>query len=97
MREVTIRDTKARLAHWVRMAEKGTSVRLTRRGKPVAVLMSEREYERLKAAGAPRRDFLHFLQGWRREMIAKGLPLAAGAEIEAMRDPRPARKFSFGK
>jgi prevent-host-death family protein len=97
MREVTIRDTKARLTHWVRMAEKGASLRLTRRGKPVAVLMSEREYERLKAAGTPRRDFLRFLQGWRREMIAKGLPLATDAEIEAMRDRRPARDFSFGK
>jgi prevent-host-death family protein len=97
MQQTTIRDAKARLTNWVRVAERGASVRLTRRGKPVAVLMSEREYERLKAAGAPRRDFLRFLQGWRREMIAKGLPFATDTESDGMRDRRPGRSFSFRK
>jgi hypothetical protein len=66
-------------------------VRLTRRGKAVAVLVSEREYERLSKAKRPDRDFLRFLAGWRREMIAKGLPFLSGDELAVLRDRSPAR------
>lgn len=97
MREVSIRDAKARLTRWVRAAEAGSSVRLTRRGKPVAVLVSDREFRRLEAAGAPRQDFRRFLQGWRREMIAKGLTFATDEELRTLRDRRPGRRFAFRK
>ena len=97
MKEATIRDAKARLAGWVREVERGQRVRLTRRGKPVAVLVSERDFARLVAAASPRADFLRFLQGWRREMIAKGIPFADRRELAAMRDRRPARRSSFRK
>jgi prevent-host-death family protein len=97
MKETTIRDAKARLTSWVRGVEKGQRVRLTRRGKPVAVLVSERDYARLVAAARPRGDFLRFLQGWRREMIAKGVSFAADRELAALRDRRPARRFAFRK
>ncbi len=66
-------------------------MRLTRRGKGVAVLVSEKEYERLAQAKGPDRDFLRFLAGWRREMIAKGLPFLSDDEFAAMRDRSPGR------
>lgn len=94
MKEATIRDAKSRLTSLVHEAEQGHAVRLTRRGKPVAVLVSEREYERLQSASVPRHDFMRFLQGWRREMIAKGLPFVSDTEFAA-RDPSPGREFSF--
>lgn len=97
MRETSIRDAKARLTGWIRAIERGAGVRLTRHGRPVAVLVSEREYARLKAADAPRHDFSRFLQGWRREMIAKGIAFATDEELGALRDRRPGRDFAFRK
>jgi prevent-host-death family protein len=97
MKETTIRDAKARLTSLVHEAEKGHAVRLTRRGRPVAVLVSDREYERMKAAKQPRGDFMHFLHGWRREMIAKGVSFSTDEEISAAKDREPGREFSFDK
>jgi len=95
MKETSIREAKSRLTSLIHEAERGRAVRLTRRGKPVAVLVSDRQYERMKAASAPRRDFLRFLQGWRREMIAKGLPFLSESELADVRDRAPGREFSF--
>lgn len=97
MREATIRDAKSKLTSFVHEAEKGQPVRLTRRGRRVAVLVSDRDYERMKAARQPRADFMRFLQGWRREMIAKGLAFASEKELVAARDRSQARVFSFDK
>ena len=41
------RDNLARLLH---EAEEGTLVKITRRGKPVAVVLSVRDYERLRSS-----------------------------------------------
>ena len=95
MKETTIRDAKSQLSSLVHEAEKGQTVRLTRRGKPVAVLVSDQEYKRMKAAQEPRRDFMHFLQGWRREMIAKGIPFSSDEELTATRDRSTGRELSF--
>ncbi|MGE0802086.1 MAG: type II toxin-antitoxin system Phd/YefM family antitoxin, partial [Lautropia sp.] len=53
----------------VQQAERGDAVRITRRGVPVAVLLSEDEYIRLTMARPLSADVL---QGWRREMQASG-------------------------
>ena len=47
----SIADARNNLARLVHIAEDGEAVRLTRRGKPVAVILSVAEYERLRAAG----------------------------------------------
>ena len=96
MKETSIRDAKTKLTSLVREVEKGRAVRLTRRGRPVAVLLSQRQYDRL-ARRTSARDFLHFLQGWRREMIAKGVPFSSDEEIEALRDRTSGRDFSFDR
>ena len=97
MRDATIREAKAGLTSLVHEAESGRPVRLTRRGKPVAMLISDRQYASMKAGRQSRPDFLRFLQGWRREMIAKGLPFVSRQEIAAMRDRSPGRDFYFDK
>ncbi len=97
MKEATIREAKSKLTSLIHDAEKGHAVRVTRRGKPVAVLVSDKEYERMKAAGEPRRDFMRFLRGWRREMIAKGIPFASDDELADLRDRSSAREFTFEK
>lgn len=45
----SIAELRRRLAHLVRDAERGDSVQITRRGKPVAVLMGLRTYRQLAA------------------------------------------------
>lgn len=93
MKEATIRDAKNNLPRLVREVELGAAVRLTRRGKPVAVLVSEREFERLQARRAPRKDLIAVLHDWRQEMIAKGIAFEAPGDFP--RDRSPGREFSF--
>jgi prevent-host-death family protein len=92
MKEASIRDAKAALTSLLREVEKGRAVRLTRRGKPVAVLLSERQYARLMSAGKGKQNFLSFLDEWRREMIAKGLPFASDDDISGLRSRTPGRE-----
>jgi len=47
----SIAEARNNLARLVHVAEDGEPVRLTRRGRPVAVILSLAEYERLRAAG----------------------------------------------
>lgn len=61
--ETSIREAKSSFIRLLREVEKGRAVRLTRRGKPVAVLLSDRQYERLTTKGDPDRNFLRFLSG----------------------------------
>lgn len=95
MKETSIREAKSRLTSLLREVEKGRAVRLTRRGKPVAVLLSERQYEMLAAARKPERGFLQFLEGWRREVIAKGLAFVSDDELESLRDRSAGRETSL--
>ncbi|MFA7462808.1 MAG: type II toxin-antitoxin system Phd/YefM family antitoxin [Anaerovoracaceae bacterium] len=46
-KQFSIAEAKNRLPTIIHYVEKGPSVELTRRGKPVAVLLSVQEYERL--------------------------------------------------
>jgi antitoxin Phd len=46
-KQFTIAEAKSRLPAIIRSVEDGPSVKLTRHGKPVAVLLSIREYEQL--------------------------------------------------
>jgi prevent-host-death family protein len=97
MKETSIREAKSKLTSLIHEVESGHPVRLTRRGKPVAVLVSDRHYEKLLEARKPRQNFLQFLQGWRREMIAKGLAFDDTDDVAVGRDRRPGREFSFDK
>ena len=47
-KEFSIAVAKDNLSEVVREAERTGAVRLTRRGKPVAVVLSEKEYHRLR-------------------------------------------------
>ena len=48
LKQYSIAETRAeQLAHVIQEAEQGAKVELTRRGKPVAILLSLDEYDRL--------------------------------------------------
>ena len=81
--DFSIAEAKSQFAHLVNQAESGKAVRITRRGRPVAVLMSEAEYERLSA---PREGLLAFTAALRSQAAASGIPLFGDAELDGLRD-----------
>ncbi|MFZ2986936.1 type II toxin-antitoxin system Phd/YefM family antitoxin [Ideonella sp.] len=83
MSDISIAEAKARFAELVHEAETGTPVRITRRGKPVAVLMAEADFARLQI---PEMGWAAFSQAWRDQMTAEALPLLSEAELEGLRD-----------
>ncbi len=65
MRTVSIAEAKNGLTELLYQVEQAQPVTVTRRGKPVAVLVAAAEYERLRAAAASAVDFGAWVQGWR--------------------------------
>ena len=56
----SIAEARQNLPTLVRSAENGAAIELTRRGKPVAVLIGQREFVRLSSGGT------RFSEAWRR-------------------------------
>jgi prevent-host-death family protein len=66
MTSIPIAEAKAHFSEWVRQAERGKPVFITRHGKPVAALVgpeSLRDLQRRRAAG-PRRGLASLAGGW---------------------------------
>lgn len=86
---VSVARAKAQFAQLVHQAESGSAVRITRRGRSVAVLVSGAEYERLQRAPA---SWLATVDELRAEAAAAGMPLFDEAELSSLRDQseRPA-------
>ena len=81
-REFTIAEAKNRLSEVVKLAEDEGAVELTRRGRPVAVLVSSREFRRL--CSPPRQPFA-FLEQLRAEYDAERHGLEPG-DLDGLRD-----------
>ena len=64
MAETSIAEAKNQLTRLIHQAERGDTVHITRRGRPVAVLLSEAEYARL-SRGAARPTFWEAIQAMR--------------------------------
>jgi len=92
MSDISIANAKARFAELVHEAEAGTPVRITRRGKPVAVLLAEADYARLQA---PQGGWVAFNHAWREQMAAEGLQLMSDAELAGLRDRRERPAFEL--
>jgi len=84
----SIADARTNLPRLVREVESGKTVELTRRGELVAVLIGQKEYERLTAR--PRR----FSEAWSdfaREVNLQDFDIDPAAVFEGVRDPSPGR------
>ncbi len=68
MIEYSIADGRNKFTQLVHLAETDKAIGLTRRGKPVAVLLSIDEYERL-SAGKKYNSFYEAIMAWREEYI----------------------------
>jgi len=89
-KKYSIAEARNQLPAIVHDAEKGTVAELTRRGKPVAVLVSVAHYERLVRN---RPDFWSALQAFRKTHDLAELdvePIFAG-----LRDPSPGREVKW--
>lgn len=89
MAEMSIAEAKSRFAELVHQAEAGQPVRITRRGRAVAVLVSEADYVRLNAG---RVGLLAYTHAWRAEAAQAGLALLETPDWADLRDQseRPA-------
>jgi prevent-host-death family protein len=91
-KKYSIAEARDNLPGVVHEVERGTRVELTRRGKPVAVLLGLVEYERL-AQG--RRDFWDAYQEFRREFDLATLGIEPDEIFHDVRDASPGREFSW--
>ncbi len=83
MSEMSIAEAKSKFAQLVHQAESGQPVRITRRGRAVAVLMSEAHFARMSA---PREGLLAYTQALRAEATQAGLKLFADDDWAGLRD-----------
>lgn len=93
MSQVSIAEAKNTLTRLIYEAERGEAVHITRRGKPVAVLVSEAAYERLKA-GVQKKDVWQAIQEWRAQ-ARFDWPELTPEEVDSWRDRSPGRGFTW--
>jgi len=86
----SIAEARNRFTAIIRGLKRQPLVEVTRRGKPVAVLLSIEEYKRL--AEQPRR-FWDTYQAFRTQTPLETLDIES--EIFAVRDPSPGREISL--
>ncbi len=89
-RSYSIAEARDQLARLVHRAESGRAVELTRRGRPVAVLLSASEYERLVPSASFGELIDLFLERW----PARGDGLRRG-EVEDLRAASAGRDFDW--
>lgn len=89
-KQYSIAEARDNLASVVHEAEKGERVELTRRGRPVAVLISLDDYNQLST---PRRSFWEAYEEFRRKH--EGSDIETADVFADVRDPSPGRDFSW--
>ena len=85
MSEVSVVDAKTHLTRLLQRVEAGEPVQITRRGRPVAVLLSQADYQRLME---PRGSFVEFVRNWRAAMSGQETGFAETQDFENLRDQR---------
>ena len=91
-KKYSIAEARDNLPGVVHEVEGGARVELTRRGKPVAVLLGIEDYERL-AQG--RRDFWEAYEELRQEFDFTELEIDPDEVFGDVRDSSPGREFSW--
>jgi prevent-host-death family protein len=86
----SIAEARNQLSRVVHEAEDGGEVRLTRRGKPVAVVLSMEEFQRLQ--GAARRTVWSVIEEARAE-LSETTP--APGEFDGVRSTEPGRDVQW--
>ncbi len=92
IKEYSIAEGRNQLSNMVHQAEDGAKITLTRRGKPVAVLVSYDAFQRMISSADP--NFWHAIQEFRgmTDFTDADLP---DAELVSCRDRDSERDFSW--
>lgn len=80
--KISIAQAKNNLTAIIHSVETGPAVQITRRGKPVAMLVSLKEYERLSRR---QNNFYDAMMGFRQSLEEDGVEIT-GEEFEGLRD-----------
>src|SRR5688572_16147415 len=91
-KRTSIADARDRLASLVHDVENGAPVEITRRGRPVAVLVSYHEYQRLLGEGP---SFWDALLAYRSATDVEDLQLIEDTNATFPRDKTPGRPSPF--
>ena len=86
----SISDARRNLSKLIREAENGTTVELTRHGKPVAVLIGYGDFRR---PSAKRRGFAAAYRDFTETVDITELDLDPDGLFEGVRDPTPGRSL----
>lgn len=90
-RQYSIADARTNLPHIVDQAEAGVEVELTRRGQPVAVVVSRRTFERLRdERGQFSQAYQRFLERFSLDEIGFDQD-----ELSTRRDQTPGRRVTL--
>ncbi|MEO6193244.1 MAG: type II toxin-antitoxin system Phd/YefM family antitoxin [Thermoanaerobaculia bacterium] len=92
VKKYSIAEARDNFTSVVHEAEEGTRVELTRRGKPVAVLVGTEEFEQM-TKGAP--SFREAYENFRREHDLVELDMDPDEIFADVRDPSPGRDFNW--
>ncbi len=93
-KQYPIAEAKNKLPSIVHDVEGGTIVQFTRRGRPVAVLVSLGDYERLSNQN---KGFWAALQAFRSDMLQYGDVVIGDADFKGLRDTDSGREMSWSK
>jgi prevent-host-death family protein len=92
VKQYSIAEARDNFTSMVHEAEKGTQVELTRRGKPVAVLIGAEDFERL-SKGTP--SFSAAYEKFRRDFDLEALDINSDEIFGDLRDLSPGRDFNW--
>lgn len=87
----SVAEARQNFARLIRSAERGKAIEITRRGEPVAVLLSAAEY---LALTAERPRFVEALAALRDELAVGDLGIG-DEEFEGLRDESPGRQVTL--
>ena len=90
-KQYSIAQARDRLPGIVHEVERGAPVELTRRGRPVAVIVSLRQFQRLASS---QNDFWTALERFRSSVDVEHLGIEPEV-FEGVRDPSPGREPGF--
>jgi prevent-host-death family protein len=89
--QYTIADAKNKLPSIIHSVESGQAVKLTRHGRPVAVLLSIKDYQRLSRK---REGYWSALNSFRKHMEKEGIFITSD-DLENIRDNSSGREVDF--
>ena len=92
MKTSTIADAKNNLSNLIHQLEAGEAIHLTRYGKPVAVMISEEQYQNLIA---PSKSLNTAILNWRSQLDTDKDIGLSNHELKALRKDSVGRKFSW--